>query len=405
MMLIRLAWRNIWRNHRRSFIILTSVVVGLIAIVFIEAVIRGFMRQSLDNQLGAHTAHIQVHRTGYHDNPDINRFIPHPDAVDSALAAEKRIAASSRRILATGLLTSARNSSGVMFVGIEPGREQYVTTIHGSIVAGHNLGTDPREILISERMAKTLDIGLGDKVVAMSSTREGRVGSELFRVVGLFRTPILEFDRMHAYIPYATAQRLIGAGTEAAEFAMVLRSTADLNPVRDSLRAALGPDLEVQSYEDLIPSLAATVELTEKSMIIYYVILGLAMIFGIINTMMMSVFERIREFGVLKAVGMQDGMLFRMVLMEAAMLGTVGTSIGLVLGNALNAWISLSGLDFSWFAEGLSSWGSGAIIYPVLDPLGSVRGGLLIIVMCILAALQPALRAVRLQPMDAIRHL
>jgi ABC-type lipoprotein release transport system permease subunit len=405
MMLLRLAWRNIWRNRRRSLIILTSVVVGLIAIVFIEAVVRGFMRQSLDNQLGAHTTHIQVHRAGYHDNPDINRFIARPDAVDSALAADARVAASARRILATGLLSSARNSSGVMLVGVEADREQHVTTIQRSIVAGRNIGKGPREILISERMAKTLDMGLGDKVVAMSSTREGRVGSELFRVVGLYRTPILDFDRMHAYIPYATAQTLIGAGNEAAEFALVLGSTADLKTVRDSLQTILGTDLEVQSYEDLIPALAATVELTEQSMIIYYVILGLAMIFGIINTMMMSVFERIREFGVLKAVGMQDGMLFQMVLLEAAMLGAVGTSIGLLLGNALIAWIASTGLDFSWFAEGLASWGSGAVIYPVVDPLGSVRGGLLIIFMCVLAALQPALRAVRLQPMDAIRHL
>lgn len=405
MMLLRLAWRNIWRNHRRSLIILTSVVVGLIAIVFIEAVVRGFMRQSLDNQLGAHTAHIQVHRTGYHDNPDIARFMARPEIVDAALSADPRIAASSRRVLATGLLSSARNSSGIMLVGIEPDREGRVTTIRSSIVAGRPLGVDPREILISERMSKTLDVGLGDKVVAMSSTREGKVGSELFRVVGLYRTSIMEFDRMHAYIPYATAQSLIGAGSETAEFAMVLHATTDLNAVRDSLRAVLGPEFEVQSYEDLIPTMAAMVALTEQSMIIYYVILGLAMIFGIINTMMMSVYERIREFGVLKAVGMQDRMLFWMVLLEAALLGTVGTTVGIVLGNALNAWIAVSGLDFSWFAEGLSSWGSGAIIYPVLDPLGSVRGGLLIVVMCVLAALQPALKAVRLHPMDAIRHL
>ncbi|MCU0454105.1 MAG: FtsX-like permease family protein [Bacteroidetes bacterium] len=404
-MLLRLAWRNIWRNRRRSLIILTSVVVGLIAIVFIEAVVRGFMRQSLDNQLGTHTAHIQVHRMGYHDNPAIDRFIARPEVVDAALAADARIAASSRRVLATGLLSSARNSSGIMLVGIEPEREARVTIIQRSIVAGRNLGLEPREILISERMSRTLDVGLGDKVVAMSSTREGKVGSELFRVVGLFRTSIMEFDRVHAYIPHATAQSLIGAGAEAAEFAMVLHATTDLNAVRDSLRVVLGPEYEVQSYEDLIPTMAAMVELTERSMIIYYVILGLAMIFGIINTMMMSVYERIRELGVLKAVGMQDRMLFWMVLLEAAMLGTVGTSVGLVLGNALNAWIAVSGLNFSWFSEGLSSWGTGAIIYPVLDPLGSVRGGLLIVAMCVLAALQPALKAVRLHPMDAIRHL
>jgi ABC-type lipoprotein release transport system permease subunit len=405
MMLLRLAWRNLWRNRRRSLIILTSVVVGLIAIVFIEGVVRGFMRQSLDNQLGAHTAHVQIHRTGYHDNPDISRFIERPDVVDAAITAERRIAASSRRILATGLLSSARNSTGVLLVGMEPEREGRVTTIGSSIISGRTLAGDPREILMSERMARTLDVGLGDKVVAMSSTRDGRVGSELFRVVGLFRTPISDFDRYHAYIPYATAQALIGVGTEAAEFAMVLTSTADLAAVRDSLQAVLGPSYEVQSYEDLIPTLAATVELTEKSMVIYYIILGIAMIFGVVNTMMMSVFERLREFGVLKAVGMKDGMLFRMVLLEAALLGSLGTFAGLVIGNALNVWIAHAGLDFSWFSEGLSSWGSGAIIYPIPDPVGSVRGGVIIILMCILAALQPALKAVRLQPMDAIRHI
>ncbi len=405
MTILQLAWRNVWRNRRRSLIIITSVVVGLTAIVFIEGVVRGFMRQSLANQLGAHTAHLQVHRTGFHDNPDIDRFIQLPDVVDTALIRDTHIHASSRRILATGLLSSARNSSGIMFVGIEPGREQHVTTIQASIVVGRPLGTDPREILVSERMAKTLDVGLGDKIVAMSSTRQGRVGSELFRVVGLYRTPILEFDRYHAYIPYTTAQALIGVGTDAAEFAVVLRSTDDLNRVRDSLRVVLGPTYEVLSYEDVIPTLAATVELTEKSMIIYYIIIGLAMIFGIINTMMMSVFERIREFGVLKAVGLRDLTLFRLVLTGAAVLGCVGTGLGILLGLALTSCTAHAGLNFSWFSEGLSSWGSGAIIYPVLDPLSAVRGGLLIIAMCVLAALQPALKAVRLQPIDAIRHV
>ncbi len=405
MMLFRLAWRNVWRNRRRTLIIITSVVVGLMAIVFIEGVVRGFMRQSLDNQLGAHTGHLQVHRAGYHDNPDIDRFMPEPGVVDAALATETRIAASSRRIMATGLLSSARNSSGVMLVGVEPDREQHVTTIQGSVVRGRPLGTDPREILVSERMAKTLDIDLGDKIVAMSSTRQGRVGSELFRVVGLYRTPILEFDRYHAYIPYATAQSLIGVGTDAAEFAAVLHTTADMIQVRDSLRVVLGPSYEVLSYEDVIPTLAATVELTEKSMIIYYIIIGLAMIFGIINTMMMSVYERIREFGVLKAVGLRDWTLFRMVLTEAAILGTVGTALGIVLGVALTAYTARSGLNFSWLSEGLSAWGSGAIIYPVLSPASAIQGGLLIIVMCILAALHPALKAVRLQPIDAIRHV
>ena len=405
MMLLRLAWRNIWRNRRRSLIILTSVIVGLMAIIFVEGVVRGFMRQALQNQLGAHTAHIQIHRAGYHDNPDLARLMDRPDEVDSALADERRLAAASRRVLTLGLLSSARNSSGVMFVGIEPERERYVTTIVSSIVAGRSIGMGPREILVSERMADALDVKLGDKVVAMSSTRDGKVGSELFRIVGLYRTPISEFDRYHVYIPYATAQSLVHAEGLSAEFAAIILPEADVTQVRDSLRTVLGSSYEVLSYEDVIPTLVMQVELTEKSMLIYYVIIGIAMIFGIINTMMMSVYERINEFGVLKALGMKDLALFRLVLTEAALLGTVGTTIGILLGSGVTMYTEYAGLNFAWFAEGLSSWGSGAIVYPEFKLSSVLVGSLLIIVMCILAAVHPAFKAVRLQPVEAIRHV
>ncbi|MCK9409575.1 MAG: ABC transporter permease, partial [Bacteroidetes bacterium] len=387
----RLAWRNIWRNRRRSLIIITSVVVGLTAVVFLEGVMRGFMQQALDNQLGAHTAHLQIHRAGYMANPDIGNFIAQADRIDEVIAQEQRIVHSSRRILTQGLLSSARNSSGMMLVGIEPNREKNVTTIMSSIISGRALGTDPREILISERIAKTLDVKIGEKLVAMSSTRNGRVGSELYRIVGFYRTAISEFDRYHAYVNYNSAQSLIGVGSDAAEFAMITSSTEALNQIRDSLRTVLGPEYEVLSYFDTVPFLAMQLEMTQRMMIVYYLIVGIAMIFGIINTMMMSVYERIREFGVLKAVGMRDQLLLQMVLTEAALIGTIGTIIGIIFGSALTLYTGSVGLDFSWFAEGLASWGSGAVIWPMLDPLGSLERGILIIILCVIAAIHPAL--------------
>ncbi|MFA6439715.1 MAG: FtsX-like permease family protein, partial [Bacteriovoracaceae bacterium] len=366
---------------------------------------RGFMQQALDNQLGAHTAHLQIHRAGYMANPDIGNFIAQADRIDEVIAQEQRIVHSSRRILTQGLLSSARNSSGMMLVGIEPNREKNVTTIMSSIISGRALGTDPREILISERIAKTLDVKIGEKLVAMSSTRNGRVGSELYRIVGFYRTAISEFDRYHAYVNYNSAQSLIGVGSDAAEFAMITSSTEALNQIRDSLRTLLGPEYEVLSYFDTVPFLAMQLEMTQRMMIVYYLIVGIAMIFGIINTMMMSVYERIREFGVLKAVGMRDQLLLQMVLTEAALIGTIGTIIGIIFGSALTLYTGSVGLDFSWFAEGLASWGSGAVIWPMLDPLGSLEGGILIIILCVIAAIHPALKAVKLQPVEAIRHL
>jgi ABC-type lipoprotein release transport system permease subunit len=363
------------------------------------------MKQGLQNQLGNHTAHLQVHRSGYHDNPDIDLLMAKPDMVDSALAQEPRLKAASRRMLTPGLLSSARNSSGVMFVGVEPVRERLVTTIASSIVAGRNIEQDPHEILVSERLAKTLDVTLGDKLVAMSSTRDGQVGSELFRIVGLYRTHISEFDRFHVYIPLPSARSLIHAPGMVAEFAAIADQGIDIRQVRDDLRTALGPEYEVLSYEDVIPTLVMQVELTEQSMLIYYVIIGIAMIFGIINTMMMSVYERINEFGVLKAVGMKDLALFRLVLTEAALLGVVGTSLGILVGSGVTLYVEYTGINFAWFAEGLSSWGTGAIVHPEFRLSSVLVGSMVIVAMCVMAAVHPAYRAIRLQPVEAIRHV
>lgn len=405
MMLLKLAWRNIWRNRRRSLIILTSVVIGLVFIVFIEGVLRGFLQQAFVNQLGGHTAHVQIHSAGFRDNPGVERFMMAPEAAAKAIESDARVAASSRRVLVFGLLSSARNSSGITLVGIEPEKESRVTTIAGSVIEGRYFTGGPREILISERLAGILDVRLGEKVVAMASARGGSVGSDLFRVVGLYRTPVSAFDRMHAYIPIATAQELLQTGNGVAEFAMVLGSKDDASAVRDSLRSVLGASYEVHSYEDIIPTLVMQMEVAEQSMLIYYFIIGIAMIFGIINTMMMSVYERIHEFGVLKAIGMFDQKLFSMVLLEAGFLGMVGTITGLGLGVALTSYFASNGLNFAWFAEGLSSWGTGAVIYPIIKPSSLFAGGLLILFLCVLAAVFPAIRAVRLQPIAAIRHV
>lgn len=405
MMLLLLAWRNIWRNRRRSLIIITSVIIGLSFIVFVEGVLRGFLRQAFANQLGGHTAHVQIHHAGFRDNPGIERFMDQPAPAAQALENDVRVTAFSQRIIAYGLLSSARNSSGITLVGIEPENESRITTIAGSVVRGRYLTGGPREILISERLAEVLDVRLGDKLVAMSSASDGKVGSDLFRVVGFYRTPVSAFDRMHAYIPLATAQELLHTPGAVAEFAAVLASMNQAAALRDSLRGVLGPSFEVHSYGDLIPTLVMQMDLAERSMLIYYLIIGVAMIFGIINTMMMSVFERTHEFGILKSIGMVDRKLFFMVLLEAGLLGLVGTATGITMGVAVTSYFGSTGLNFAWFAEGLSSWGSGAVIYPILSAPSLLSGALLILLLCVLAAVFPALRAVRLQPMVAIRHV
>lgn len=405
MMLLRLAWRNIWRNSRRSLIVLCSIVVGMAATVFTDSFYRGFMKQMFENQLGSHTSHIQIHARGFNDNKVVQNSMADYRRVISTLESHPNVAYLSRRIIAFGLLSSASNSSGVSIIGINPGNEAKITTIQRSVVAGGYLSGEKHEIVISKRLAATLGIGLGDRVVAMASALDGKVGSDVFRVVGLYESASSSFDRMYIYISLENAQGLLRVGDRISEVAVVARDINSVPNIKRDLVTELNSTYEVLSYQDLLPSLLMQLDLMDQMMLIFYAIIGLAMIFGIVNTMLMSVFERIREFGVLKAVGMKNGRLFLMVMLEAFFLGLLGVGVGGMLGVAVDLTLSATGLNFAAFAEGLASYGAGAIIYPELSCSGLVSALLLVLLFCVLAAVYPAYKAVRLQPISAIRHV
>jgi putative ABC transport system permease protein len=405
MMLLRVAWRNIWRNTRRSMIILISVTVGIVASVLTDALDRGMVFQMLDNQIGSHISHIQIHRAGFNDNPVIQSTLPQGVDVDSIVGRVAGIEHFTRRVITFGILSSAASSSGVSIVGIEPGRESLITTIKSSIVQGSYLSGKPREIIIATKLAEKLGVGLGDKVVAMASALDGHIGSDVFRIVGLFETFSSEFDKAFVYIPLGDAQQLVSIGDRVSEIAIIAYNRDELQQIQGTLRSELGNAFEVLSYAEILPLLIMTVEMYNQLMIIFYVIIGVAVIFGIINTMLMSVFERIREFGVLKAIGMKNRTLFAMIMVEAFYLGAIGTAAGFVLSLALYVPLAHSGLDLSMFSDSLRSFGVGAVIYPVMT-VGVVANALTVIpAVAILGAIYPAFKAVRLEPMSAIRYV
>lgn len=404
-MMLRLAWRNIWRNKRRSLIILTSIVVGLAAVIFMEALSRGFLKQMLVNSIGTHIGHVQVHKKGFHDNRVVQNFMHDTRTPERSLEADTRVAAFSRRTIAFGLLSSASNSSGVLIVGIHPEEEERVTTIKRHLVEGRYLSGEKHEVVISKRLAETLGVGLGDRVVAMASTLDSKVGSDMFRVVGVFQSPNSVFDKTHIYVSLENAQEMLRVDQQIAEFAVIATHVDSVQALKESLASQLGEEYEVLSYHDIIPTLLMQLDVAESSMLIFYLIIGAAMIFGISNTMLMSVFERINEFGVLKAVGMKDGRVFVMVMVEALLLGLVGTIAGSIAGIAINLPLQSSGLNFATFSEGHASWGVGGIIYPVLDYSSLASGVVLILGICLVAAFYPAYKAVKLEPISAIRYV
>lgn len=404
-MLLIIAWRNIWRNRRRSLIVMLSIVVGVVFAMLSDGLSIGMIHQMLDNQIGSHVSHIQIHAKGYNDNQVIQNAIPDRARVEKALGATGGVRHWSRRVSTFGLLSSALNSSGGLIVGVEPEREEAVTSIKASIVEGTYLTGKANEVVIGRRMAEKLGIGLGDKVVGMASALNGDVGSDLFRVVGLYQTISSEFDKMHMFTSLSGLQGMLVMEDRVVEYAVIVDDIEQVDRIASALRAHLGDDYEVLSYRDLLPMLVYMVDMYGQMMVVLYVVIGLAMIFGIINTMLMSVFERIQEFGVLMAIGMKNSAVFRMVMAEALLLSVMGTAIGMVVGIGGLLLLGEVGIDLSLFADGLNAFGMGAVIYPRLT-FGSIVGVVVIIPLtALIGSLYPALKATRLQPVTAIRYV
>lgn len=404
-MFLKLAWRNIWRNKKRSVIILISIVIGIIAIIFFEALSVGLVNQMLDNQISIHTAHIQVHKHGFNDEKLVQNYLPNVEEVVVNLKKINKVKFISRRVISYGLITTAEKSSGILIVGVVPEEERNITKISEYVIEGNYFLKNKNEILISKRLAKSLGISLNEKIVLLASRVDGKVGSELFRVIGIFQTPNSAFDKSTIYINLRDAQEMLGLGNNISEITIISTNVNEIMMLKENIAHKLGPNYEVLSYRELIPSLVVQQEMTGSWMLIIYVIIGLAMIFGIINTFLMSVFERINEFGVLKAIGMHNRKLFLMIIYEAIFLGILGSFVGSVLGLTLVIYLSKVGLNFAVFAEGLSAWGISAIIYPEVELTGVVKAVVVIIVISVLASMYPALKALRLQPVQAIRHI
>ncbi len=404
-MLLTIAWRNIWRNRRRSLIIIVSIVVGVAATMLSDGLSIGMVQQMLDNQIGSHVSHIQIHAKGFNDNRVIQTCIVDMHRVEAALVSTGGVKAWSRRVITFGLLSSALSSSGGLIVGVEPDREPAVTSIMASVAEGKYLSGKPHEVVIGRRMAEKLGVGLGDKVVGMASALSGDVGSDLFRVVGIYQTVSSEFDKMHMFTTLAGSQEMLELEGRVLEYAITVDNIEKVDEVKRVLSDKLGGEYEVLSYRDLLPMLVYMVDMYSQMMIVLYVVIGLAMIFGIVNTMLMSVFERIQEFGVLMAIGMKNSFVFRMVMTEAMILAVIGTMAGLLAGALSVLTLGSTGIDLGMFNEGLNSFGVGAIIYPQLT-IDSVISVIVIIPLtAMFGALYPAIKATRLQPVSAIRYV
>jgi putative ABC transport system permease protein len=409
MLFFSMAWRNIWRNRRRSLLTVLAIALGLAFNIFMRGIGDGFHEQMVDNSVRAEIGHIQIHRAGYRDDPELNKTLPDPEKITQSIRSLPDLRGYSLRVLGGGLASTADNSSGVEILGIDPTQERTVTSIQNAIVQGKYLaeGMQQRPILLGDRLASRLKVSLGDKVVLMVQAADGSMGAQLFRVAGIFRSGSPEMDEGVVFLLRSDAQSLFVLGDRITEAALLLGSSRQVPAALATLRQDLDDaPVEILPWWQVAPFLQQFIQIDDAFFYIIVLIFFIVISIGILNTIMMSIFERVREFGVMMALGTKPKQIVKLVVEEAFALGLVGVVIGSLLGTAFTLYYARQGINLSSFSAGAAALGiTSSRVYSELTAANLIYSNLAVLIVVVLVALYPAAYAARLQPVEAIRHV
>jgi len=404
-MLYSMSWRNIWRNPRRTLVILSAVTIGLWAMILLGGLMRGTAEQVVRHSIATLTGHLQVHAKGYYQDPAVDNSISDPNLVEEKL--EDLLPPGSHwtsRVRLPAVAANARHSRGVSLVGIDPGREAAVSFIGAAVVAGRYLQpADDHQILVGQALLDTFQTKLGRKLILMARGASGDIVSKAFRITGVYRAETEATEKSFVFVTRSSAQEMLGLGQAVSEFAVLLPHREQVDQVGAALSAALpAAAYEVQTWEDLLPWVRALLHLYDYFILLWYLAVFVAMGFGIVNTTLMTVFERVREFGLLKALGMRPRTIVGLVLLENSFLLLLGGAAGNFLGLASCAALGVHGIDLSALSEGLEFIGMARTIYPLIKAADVITANLVVFGLGLLVCLYPAARAARLVPVKAM---
>ncbi len=399
----KLAWRNILRNKRRTIIASLAIGIGLASLIFTDALIIGMKESLIRSTTSSFLGQAQIHREGYRLSREAELTINDPDALLDQLARDTAVERFAPRAQAFGMLTSAANVESVLLVGVDPERERQLSQFDDALKQGEWLQIDNHGMIIGSKLAETLEVALGDRLVmTVAGVDGGELSQEMFRVSGIYHFGIRELDTGMALVPIKHAQHMLGLNGGIHEIAVRFHD----------IRNAENPDLpfwkrysrsgnQALGWPQLMPEMKNVLDMTDFSMLIMAVILAGVVIFGVINTLFMSLYERMFEFGVLRAVGTRAGGIRKLIVMEALALGLISTVIGVLLGLILTAVVAHSGIDY----RGIEMTGVHIqeLMYPVLRAMQFVKYPLWVVAFCALVGLYPARVAGRMRIADALR--
>jgi ABC-type lipoprotein release transport system permease subunit len=407
-MYIIMAWRNMWRNWRRTLIASIAIVLGLVLLIFMDALMRGSDQAIFGNAVRLYGGNVQIHAPGFRDRASRLPLIPLDDAdmVVEIVRAQPEVVAVSKRISTGGMVGSGEGAYPVSITAIEPESEAPVSLVAENIIQGRFLtGDDGDAILIGQEMANLLNVGVGDRVVLLGKRKDESMRQRSMTVVGIFNLGMGDAEKGLVYINLPTAQTLYNLRDQETEVTISLAQVGQ----ESALIANLQPDLsnyEVDSFDTLRPEIREL--LAQKSAfiaVIGFIVLLMAGI-GILNLMLMAVYERTREMGVLAALGVKGRQLMGLFLLEGMFIGVIGAVIGCMLSWLLVLAVGQVGIDYS-MAQGTGELTAliGNRLYPSIPLTNVVFYGIAVVFIAALASLIPAWQASRKQPAESLHHV
>ena len=403
---LRMAWRNLWRHKRRTWLTVGAMIFSNLILVFSISLQFGSYRMMIDNTLKSYTGHMQIQREGYNDEPkmrsSIDAIIPLANEVRKQLGSDTVAA----RGVAFAMTSSEERSYGLQIIGVEPEYEPNVSTLPGLINRGsYFTDSNAEEIVIGAVLARNLRVGVGDELTLLGSGHDGSFAAGIAIVSGIFESGIAEIDRSMAQLPIGYFQNLFGMDGKGHNIVINAPELSQVPALQQTIKKMLaGRDrLVVLDWEQLQPGLKQAIQADFTSAWFMYGVLIVLVAFSVLNTQLMSVLERTREFGVMMSLGVKPARLGSLVITETVVMSGLGLAIGAALGIILTWYLSIVGFSYPGMAEMAERFNLPDRMYPSLSLLSIMLGPSIVFLFSLLASIYPAIRLFFLQPVAAMR--
>ena len=409
MLWLKLGWRNLWRNRRRSVIELVSIGGSVFLAVYFNNLTYGIYARMIDNGVRIGSGHIGIYHRGYLETRKIEETIP-VEPLMGLLEKESEVAAVHARLYVPGLARSSRNSRAAVFLGVDFPKERVDNPVLQKkfFSAGGIPETENRDsAVIGALLADELGLELGNKFVLTTQDANGEIANKLYRVAGIIHTDVHEFDSGIVFVQRESLSRAIGREGSAHEIAVMLKNQYMIPKVLPLIKdiAHSVPGAEANDWKEAMPGLAGTIRIDHAGLQVTVIFLYLIVGIGMVNTLLMSVMERAREFGLIRALGMGKRRIASMVFSEALVLSLTGAAIGTALAILLGLYTSTRGIDLTSLmaVKGIAGTIIEPIVYSGWDWKNLIVLNLGMVLLTLAASLYPAWQVLKIHPSEAMR--